>query len=259
MARETGVNIQSPQVLSNGSLNETADNSGRISTVWSEIAPKLLSLATISVAITAAGYFVITSYLATFTSLFTYNISPVQYVTAGINLLLGVTAIISVWVVVPAIGLAAAAAVVVAVPAYGVQKSRFLSRWWQTLRQWFSPLWTRLWPWIQRIWRVYDSIARVCLVLLIVLVALGYGATFYGQSWRMFGGGMPATVVLVFKEPQPQTGSLWPFPIQPTEPHRSIPVELLLELTDGVLVRDKTTNIPVIVKNDTLQALIESP
>jgi len=68
--------------------------------LWQALIPKLISLVTFSAVLTCAGFFVIHSYIASFSSLFTYNISVTQYIAAGVNLLLAITY----YLVLPSVG-----------------------------------------------------------------------------------------------------------------------------------------------------------
>ena len=95
-------------------------------------------------------------------------------------------------------------------------------------------------------------------ILFVILLSLVYGTFYYAQSPRMFGGGMPADVILVFREDQPTQNSVWSFPINSTNQRQSERVQLLIELTDGMIVRDPITGIAAIVKNDVLQGVVDA-
>ncbi|MCC6612497.1 MAG: hypothetical protein IT320_03405 [Anaerolineae bacterium] len=96
----------------------------------------------------------------------------------------------------------------------------------------------------------------IILFFTIVFVSSVYGSNVYGEIPRIRGGGEPSTVVLVFDEPQEDVD--WPFRINPAYPRQTEPIEMLMQLTDGVLVRDPQNRVPVIVKADIIRAIIDA-
>jgi hypothetical protein len=89
----------------------------------------------------------------------------------------------------------------------------------------------------------------------VILGSIAYGALVYGQVPRWLGGGKPATVVLHFDDTTgPQELGLTGNPARPAE---SETVDLLAELTSGVLVRDAVTNRVVAVDNRYLLAIAD--
>jgi len=108
--------------------------------------------------------------------------------------------------------------------------------------------------WLQG--RVNRWLSVFLLVVLIYFIAHTYGYAFYGSTESALGGGEPSTVILVFDEPQEDVG--WPFAINPTQPRQTQPIEMLMQLTDGVLVRDPQYPVPVIVKADSIRAIIDA-
>ena len=225
----------------------------------SQVRSHFMNLAGFSALIYAAGYFVVHSYIATFSHLFTYSVKPLQYLAAGINLLLHISAIVIILIVIPALAVATIFGLFFFLSFLGYSKSIWVRKVWEGFRLRVAPLWKRVGPVLQILWRTYTQFSWFSLFVFVVGVGIGYGQTTYGYSPQWLGGGMPATVVLLFKEPQPTATSVWGFPIDASLAHRSEPVQLLLELSDGFLVRHQRTNVPVIVKSDALQGIIEVP
>ncbi|MEO8391998.1 MAG: hypothetical protein ABI700_03310, partial [Chloroflexota bacterium] len=54
------------------------------------------------------------------------------------------------------------------------------------------------------------------------------------------------------------TTYVWGFPINSSNARQSEEVQLLIELTDGVIVRYVPTNTIMVVKNDALQGIIDA-
>jgi hypothetical protein len=235
-------------------------NDKRPRKLWEAIAPKLLSLVNLSAFLTVLGFFTIHSYLATVTQLFTYNISITQYLVAGVSLIIALFWYLfskGIAPVIPWIG----GALVIGIAGYLIW--RFLLRGvlqnnaqTQTLFQRLQPVFKVIVALLRLLERVNQWILTIGLLVSCLIFGFAYGYGFYAQVPHMLGGGMPADVILVFKEPQ-SSNTGWPFPINQVVPTQSEKVQLLFEFTDGLLVRDEGTKIPVIVKNDVLQAVID--
>jgi len=243
------------QLQASTTENDSVSASVEPQNIWLKLVPKIMSVVNVSAALTIAGFFVIHSYLATLTRLFTYNISVTQYLAAGINLILAIL-----WNFILPVVLAGFALAIIGVGCYqvwrwGVAHSLLLQRLQKTVTSKFASRRKQLVPIIRVSWRIYNIITGLLLFLFILATSFIYGNRYYALSPREVGGGMPAEVILVFKEPQSTKG--WPFAINPTIFNQSEKVELLLELTDGLLVRGEINNVPVIVKNDVLQAVID--
>jgi hypothetical protein len=240
----------------------TSEKSERVSPavkkIWWIVTPKLLNLVNVTALLTVAGFFVIQSYLASFSMLFTFRISVTQYVAAGINLVLAI-----VWyIILPSLGygviLAAGIGVLYLVGHFCITRSKPIHNLWDRFRNWWLPMYHRLYPYLRILWSLYQLVAWALFILVVISLGLVYGTAYYVQSPRMLGGGMPADVILVFREEQPTQTSIWGFPINSSNTRQSEQVQLLIELTDGVIVRYAATNTTTMVKNDVLQGIIDA-
>lgn len=228
--------------------------------LWESIAPKLINLVNLSAFLTVLGFFTIHSYLATVTQLFTYNISVAQYLAAGVSLVIALFWYLlsnGIAPVIPWIGVI----FLIGTVGYliwrtllrdGMQNAQIqaLFKRWESVFKIIIAL-------LRLLERVNQWVVTIGLLLISVLFGLAYGYGYYSQMPHMLGGGMPTDVILVFKEPQ-STNAGWPFPINQNVPTQSEKVQLLFEFTDGLLVRDEGTGIAVIVKNDSLQAIVDA-
>ncbi|MBI1280135.1 MAG: hypothetical protein GC179_18545 [Anaerolineaceae bacterium] len=226
--------------------------------IWKQLAPKLMNLVNISALLTVAGFFVVQSYLSSFTSLFTFNISVTQYLAAGVNLILAIFWNLILPVLAYSFILAFVLVFLYFLGRFSFNRSKRVQNLWTRFLSRILPLYQRLRLALRVIWAIYQVFAGGLFVLLVIGVAFIYGTSYYAQSPRMFGGGMPSEVILVFREEQPTQPSIWGFPINTATPRQSEPVQLLIELTDGVIVRDTATNKTIIVKNDVLQGIIDT-
>ncbi len=243
----------SPEASSQASKQDSFD----AKKIWRLIAPKLLNLVTVTTLLTVAGFFVIHSYLASVSRLFTFNISLTQYLAAGVNMVLAIFWNYILPVIIGGLILALIFIGLYFFGRYCLNRSKRVHTLWVRVLSIISPLYQRLRPLLRAAWVVYQVFAWVLFGLLVIGVALIYGTYYYAQSPRMFGGGMPSNVILVFREEQPTQSSIWGFPINTSNPCQSDEVQLLIELTDGVIVRDTGTNRTTIVKNDVLQGIID--
>jgi len=227
----------------------------KIASFTKALAPKLLNLVTLSALLTIAGFFVVHSYMATFTSLFTFNVSVTQYLTAGINWLLAILWNIILPIFLYGLAIAFVISGIMLIWRLAVSKIKLLQKFVQAIERRVAPIVKRLRPILRIGWQLYQIIAWLLLIALLIALSIGYGVSYYSQSPRMFGGGMPATVILVFKEAQQNPGGV--YPINPSNLMQSQPVEMLIELTDGVMVREFQSGTVLIVKNDVLQAIVD--
>lgn len=218
------------------------------------LAPKLLNLVTLSAMLTFAGFFVVHSYMATFTSLFTFNVSITQYLAAGVNWLLALLWNIALPIFLYGLAIALIIIAIMFIWRLTISKIRVLEKWAQALVRRAAPMMIRLRPILRAGWLLYQIVAWFLLLVLVIALSVGYGIGYYSQSPRMFGGGMPATVILIFKEAQNSTGV---YPINPSNSMQSQPVEMLIELTDGIVIRELQKRTVLIVKNDSLQAMVD--
>lgn len=223
--------------------------------IWQHVGPNLINLVNITALLTVAGFFVVQSYLASFSKLFTFNISVTQYLAAGVNLMLAI-----IWkLILPILGYSLVLVSLYLLGKFCISKSKRVHTFWTSFLRPFLPFYRRIQRFLRVLWSLYQITASALFVLFVILLALVYGTSYYAQSPRMFGGGMPADVILIFREEQPTQNSIWSFPINSTNPRQSEQVQLLIELTDGVIVRDPSTGVVVIVKNDVLQGIIDAP
>lgn len=228
--------------------------------LWESIAPKLISLVNLSAFLTVLGFFTIHSYLATVTQLFTYNISVAQYLAAGVSLFIALFWHLfsnGIAPVIPWIGVIFLIGTVGYVIWRLVLRDVVQNASTQSLFQRWQPVFKVIIALLRLLERVNQWVFTIGLLLICVLFGLVYGYGYYSQLPHMLGGGMPTDVILVFKEPQ-STNAGWPFPINLNVPTQSEKVQLLFEFTDGLLVRDEGTRIAVIVKNDSLQAVMDA-
>lgn len=230
-----------------------------INKLWRLLAPRLLNLVAVTTLLTVAGFFVIHSYLASFTTLFTFNISVTQYLAAGINLVMAIISYI-LYMMLPGLGIGAiiaiGGAILYSAGHFCMVRSKRISDLWNWFRGWWLPVYHRLRPLLRLILTLNKLFLWTLVALMVIALGLVYGTYYYGQSPRMLGGGMPVDVILVFQEEQPTQTSVWGFPINKSNPQQSERVQLLIELTDGVIVRDVATNTTTLVKNDVLQGII---
>lgn len=228
-------------------------------TSWQFVSQRIFKLATFAALVSIAGFFVVHSYLAKVTQVFTYAIDPVVYIAAGINVLIGIpitvilmlfpsllTALIGIAILVLLVWLGAR--IVKTNPGlYTALKNKLGGN--------FAKRLARILNWLLTL---NNILAVAGLLLLIFIVGYGYGQVFYEHIPRYLGGGMPSNVILIFKQPEliPTLGL--PFSINHTYPGQSEPVELIMELSNGVLVRQPQNQIPVIVDGDLLYGIIDA-
>jgi hypothetical protein len=227
--------------------------------IWQSLVPKFVNLVNISAVLTVAGFFVVQSYLASFSKFFTFNISVTQYLAAGVNLVLAILWNIILPVLLWSLILALGLLLLYFLGRFVLKRSKPVYNLWMRFLSYVLPLYQRLLSLFRVLWTIYRVFAGALFILLVIGVSFIYGTSYFAQSPRMFGGGMPAGVILVFREDQPIQNSIWGFPINSSNRRQSERLLLLIELTDGVIVSDPTTKATVIVKNDVLQGIIDAP
>jgi len=109
-----------------------------------------------------------------------------------------------------------------------------------------------------RLWdRLQKPAATLILILEVVLIVFGaplYGYSGYVNGISLLGGGKPVDIVILFKDSS--RGSGWSFPVDATN-GRSDKVQLVLKLTDGILVWDEAHRIASVVKDDAIDGIID--
>lgn len=217
----------------------------KLSTVFLNIVPQVVKLTGILI---AAGFFVVHSYLESFTHLFTYKISIVQYLAAGISLCLYLL-------------FSAANYILSHIQIFLCAVLFSLLLGYITFR--FSPNWVKIVPHIpllRHAKRVFSVLSRllwyfnwVFVVLTIILVALLYGPQHYATMPRSLGGGMPTNIKIIFKDDK---SAVWPFTVTSGQ---SETVQFVMELSDGILVWDISQKVAIEIKNDAINGIVEVP
>lgn len=210
-----------------------------------------LNLINISTFITMLGFFTIQSYLASLNhswNIFSYNISLVNYISAGINVILGTIArfipdaIKGTLIAIPIILIGGAILYVF----IRNQKKSYTKK----------ARINRVMNLLERIEKINLRFSIAGIVIFALMYSFIYGATYYSQSPRMFGGGMPADIILIFNEAQAVQDSTWGFGVNPQNPRQSEPIQLIMELADGIIVRHPTTNSITTIKNHVIDGII---
>lgn len=209
-----------------------------------------------------AGFFTIHSYLFKTTSMFTYKIDVSVYIAAGMNTILGAL-VNTITYLIPSLSQGLAIALVLVV----FMLLLLLIGWWLLRRnqqlqklskQVEPPVNGYVIPALERVFTINSFLMISLIIAVAALTGLRYGYSGYEYSPRFIGGGMPARVVLLFKQPDLIPSLGLPFALDATYPGRSEPLEMLMELSDGVLVRQSTTQAPIIIKNDMLYAILDA-
>lgn len=213
----------------------------------------------VTIGLTVIGFFTVHSYLSTFSSLFSYNFNPIQYVGAGTSfiIMLVIACCITIWnyglvfilfVVLLLLLIATIYTIKLSKRSESISqqvlKDNFIDSF-QTYEKITSPLY-KFFQWL-------DKFRILWIFLLVISLGFSYGRVLYSVMPREIGGGMPATIILTFNEEQPL--NLWNFAINPEQPRLSEPLQLLIELNDGVLVRQAEGYPAVIVKNHIIDAI----
>jgi len=223
-----------------------------IATAWRFVSQRLLNLAVVTTFVTVAGFFVVHTYLAKITGIYTYRVDGVVYVAAGFNMVL---AIVTTFVrsLISNIWLSLLIAALMILAAYGIEYGISKN---EKLRRFFEE---RIIPIVRIVSKLFSLTMIFLTAVFALAIGIVYGQYGYEYSSRSLGGGMPATVILLFKDPQLMPTLGLPLSLNVTYPAQSEPVELLMELSDGVLVRDPQQQIAVIVRDDLLYGMIDVP
>src|SRR5258708_6615124 len=194
--------------------------------LFTTVLPLIINLGVI---ITVTGVLVINFRLATITTYVTYNISLTQYIAAGLAFIAQEAILFIPAVIVFLIGLS----------SFDVLKRM----------AWFNKFMTKF-------FRFGFPLYVLTLVLLLISVVYGlvtFGSTTYSQTSRSIGGGAPSDIQIVFRENSKDLD--WGISID-SKTGRSEKVELVLELLDGILIRDKRTQLVVKVSNDAIYGIV---
>lgn len=225
--------------------------------IWRFVSERLLNLATLVTFFSVAGYFVVHSYLDKITGIFTYHVEPAVYISAGVNMELGVIGGLLSRILPTQISTLLASLISLLV-VLGIA----LILYWTEYKRTRSPQLAkeRMDSTLKRLQRLNFYLFLVSVAILAALLGFVYGYSGYEYSPRAIGGGMPTTVVLVFKPASAEDVAAMALPISmnPNARLQSAPVTLLMELSDGVLVRDPQQGIPIVIKNDLLYALVDA-
>ncbi len=203
--------------------------------------------------LSASGFIIVNTALASFSDIQVYNILPAQFLSAG-----------ALWLVVLAI---------IFVPLFRVfeQIAKFVVSFWISFRASFVFSFDRAahgesreqideevkalqQDSIERTIRAFRS--RPFVIVIAIFTAL-VGSVIYGQGLylhlpRAIGGGRPTSVMLVFDKPE--NLQVLGLTSAPGAPRQTGSLLLLAELTDGMLVADTSTGRIVAVKNDYIVA-----
>lgn len=222
------------------------------SSAWRLVSQQLLNLAVITAFLSIAGFFVVHTYLGKVTGIYTYRIEAPVYIAAGINAVLG-----TLWLVLSPIAASSPDMLLLIMILVGtllladtILKSRFMR----------SFPYKELVSITQQLYRLNTRLTVVLLILLSMATAITYGTHEhgYGYSDRALGGGKPSPIILIFKE-SGMISSLG-LPIQQNSIYgaQSEPIELLMELNDGLLVRDPQFQIPLIIRDELIYGIIDA-
>lgn len=232
------------------------------------VSQRLLNLAVLTALVSIAGFFVIHSYLDKITGIFTYNIAAVVYLSAGANMMVGTVVIIIAIFWLPIL-LGLAFGVLLGILIFISRRLRKRWKRLQAVTDRIDPfLNKRIYPTLRFALNLNNILTLVLLTAAMSLIAINYGRQIYELMPRFLGGGAPSSVFLVFKPVSDIQIVDLGLPIgmetvtspsgTPTPSLRSQPVDLLMELSDGLLVRDPQQGIPIVIKNDLLYAVIDA-
>lgn len=218
------------QTVSNGTKPEGKSNVAHLR--------DLLGYSTLLIgAVSIAGFITVTRYLEAQTSIISYDIAPQQYLAAGWGILMVPIGIILV--------------VYIATTLYWVwRENRKLTRESQSSKHTFRAT-------LGKVFRISinDVEAWIIFVVWIAVVVFFYTPFIYPNLPRSLGGGKPEHVILIFNDTNDPT--LWNLPIDSTG-HRTKPLLLLAEYSNGVLVKDDATGVISKVNNDVLIGSIDA-
>lgn len=197
----------------------------------------------LSALMTASGFIIVNSYLASYTDIHGYSINPSQYITASIGAF-----IFSMLLLIPLYALSY---------LFGFFLRIYRN---QSL---ISPLATIIF-----LTTVLDKLleqssirryARIVLILdtlvLIILLSMVYGALIYNHIPRYLGGGAPVNVYIVLTDSN--TVSAFSANTVLSHPNVIYGVYILAELNDGLLIYNKAHNWSAIIKNSEIKAIFD--
>ncbi|MCA9905053.1 MAG: hypothetical protein KC547_14455 [Anaerolineae bacterium] len=215
----------------------------------------LANIAVVVAILTVIGFAVIQGYLARVTDLVTLNVDVRQYLIAGMVFVTGFPRIFQSSTIIEMLPLLGQFALYLAI-FVGYELACVLFNIDDQPHKKASPF-GRVEKVILRYVRIF---LRLCIIIVafmgLYLVGTIFGFIHYSDVPTFLGGAQSSTVILVFDEPQTDAG--WPFAINPANPRQTQPIEMLMPLTDGVLVRDPQNPVPVIVKSDIIRAIIDA-
>ncbi len=93
------------------------------------------------------------------------------------------------------------------------------------------------------------------LVMTIIIISL-FSTIIYPLFPQSLGGGKPSSAIFILKSEE--DAELLPLPIAPSETLITEPVLIISELTNGYLVHDEAQNLTVIIKHDSIRAIIDA-
>lgn len=218
----------------------------------------IVNFALITTVLTVLGFFIVHSYLDKFTNISTYHIDIPVYTAAGVNVVITITIGIILWLREPIIFGVATGIILIflaLVAGFIIKSSQQVRKFAQAV----SPILEKyVFPILRLLLKLNNGLLFILLAIVAIKSGIDYGKNYYEHSPHYLGGGAPSDVILVFSQPDKLETMGLPIQINPTYSAQSQPVELLMELSDGVLVRDLQTQIPVIIKNDLLYGMIDA-
>ena len=210
---------------------------------------------------TASGFIVINSYLSKYTDIFGYNIVATQYITAGIGawlwgfLVLGYIVIASAVLITPV----SVASFIIYFVVLQTSICSYSSP--EPLRkQWVSAYKDVLQKTRSALKRIYQSnVYRVILAFIgLVFGILGfsvYCTSVYETMPRYLGGGSPSEIIIVLNNPAKPTD--FGLSQDANFQNRTMVVDRLAELTDGILVFDRHTETVAAIKDSAIIGIID--
>ena len=214
-------------------------------------AQSILTFVVGSVALlTATGFIIVNSYLAQFTEIHGFSIDTSQYLAASVGALLFIAAIVVFLLVVNLVLVLLFGTFIILFDpkyrknAYKELRTLLTLRFYdEFLRRWMSVLKRR-------------PTMTLIVVILLVWISYVYGNFFYGDIPRYLGGGKPVSIHLIFEDAL--IVSSFGFSAHPTYRNVVPNVELLSELTDGILVYDRQHEYATVIKNDAIQGIVDA-
>lgn len=225
-----------------------------------EFIPKrLLTLAVLSIFLSVTGFFTVHSYLATISNMFTYRINPIIYIAAGASLII-VFLVVFILLLWQAITSATVFVIVIlAIIGFGVLAYRTNARFRAGADRVIPFIHQKADPIFDIVFKANNVIAGIVLLIVLGVIGWNYGQGLYNRVPRYIGGGESASVILIFRPTDDILAFGFPFDTNPNAKLQSEPLELLMELSDGVLVRQPAIQVPVIVRDELLYGIMDVP